>query len=326
MGVIWAGTEIGHFETSGNVGISTVTARRRQDWTRHNVLIPGGDVTSHAAVRLPSARTNFWLSCQLWFRNGPADIQSWLLFLNGSDIGFAFRSSDPNTIAVRKADDSQVFESTSVTLEEILVRLVVHVEDLDSDTDQQHIRIWVNDSLLLDETGDFNAMLGGIDRIQFWSTTPASAIRQTNISEVIIADEPVHGWGVRSVWPTGDGTPFEWSGSYESVNDAVPDEDTLINSDTAGQEAVMGGPDMPTTDLEPKAVFAHAIAQATGSNPSDLELGVKTPNGDRHYGNPQTLTSAFERYTEKFENNPQTSQPWTRAELNDTDMAVRSQD
>ena len=322
MGVIWAGTEMGHFEISGAT-IATDAASRREGWTRHAILIDNHSSDYFARAVLPASLTDFYFSVQVRVDSTSTN-RSFVYFKNGDNTAFSLIRNSNDTLEVRNSGGSVVW-SQAEAMPTDLVRLVIHVTDLDNSPNQK-IQIWINDQEVINETGSFSAE-SSINRIQFMSQRGSpTGDHRTMLSEVIVADEPVHGWGVRSVWPTSDGTPFEWSGSYENVNDAVPDEDTLINSDTAGQEAVMGGPDMPTTDLVPKAVFAHAIAQATGSNPSDLELGVKTPNGDRHYGNPQTLTSAFERYTEKFENNPQTSQPWTRAELNDTDMAVRSQD
>jgi hypothetical protein len=147
------------------------------------------------------------------------------------------------------------------------------------------------------------------------------------VSEYIHADEPTVGFRVAQLTVDGAGTTNEWTGAYTDVNaSGDPDDSTFIESDAADEVQQFTLSDLSATaqgdTIEKLTITARALE--TDEAPNNLQIGVRTNSTDYFSANIGVLTGTFVDYEYELTTNPDTTSPWTPAEINSLELAVKS--
>lgn len=163
-------------------------------------------------------------------------------------------------------------------------------------------------------------------RVDFGGTTSSSS--PTYISEVVIADEDPRGWRVSTLVPNGNGALGEWAGSYVDVDEiGPPDDNDFISSDTAGQVELfaMSNLSAPAQNLTPVAVFVSSRARVGAGGPQNIKPGLRTGGANFYGANITGLSAGFSNTKPQgWQTNPNTSSPWSVADIQNLEVGFQS--
>jgi len=128
-----------------------------------------------------------------------------------------------------------------------------------------------------------------------------------------------------SLNPDGQGNGTAWTGDNTDVDELEESEADFISSDTATQV------EQQTVGATPAAASAYSVDElrvsartrrgATG--PQNLQLSQRHNSVDGFSAN-KSLTTNYEVINNSFTTNPDTSNPWTIAELATAEIGVKS--
>ncbi len=202
-------------------------------------------------------------------------------------------------------------------------------------------------------TFDFNWQMGGAGEFFEWFINGVSVVRfdgdttpfsNTNIdriefmngeltndgatySEVIVTkEEDTRGMRVVTLPPEADGgTNTAWTGDVTDIDETALDDGDLISSNTTGQIEQFGfsGFTMPTDGWDVAAVVVGFRGQDDAAGVQQVRASVRTGGSDFN-GATQAMPATFEGFYEVFEDNPDTGQPWTAAEVDALEYGVES--
>ncbi len=137
-------------------------------------------------------------------------------------------------------------------------------------------------------------------------------------SEGIASTTSTLGQRVASLRPNANGPTFQWSGTFDNVDDGTVDEGTSISSDTANDRYTVEFANMqagiPSDAVIAAVVNSIRAADNASANVTGFEHIVRTGGVD--YSGPQkSLSAATSIDQEIWEINPDTGQRWTKAEI-----------
>jgi len=121
---------------------------------------------------------------------------------------------------------------------------------------------------------------------------------------------------VDAILPTADGThtdltPSSGSDHFEMVNDTTPDDDSTYLSGASGTDTFT----FPSWGFTPTEIFAVGIRHTSKYNDSTMNITpVARVDGTDYSGSAHALASSYLPYLEFWEENPDTSSAWTKAE------------
>lgn len=130
-------------------------------------------------------------------------------------------------------------------------------------------------------------------------------------------------WGeivVRALHPNGVGGSSDWTPSgagdnYEMVNQATPDDDTYVASNTDGDRDLYQFEDPEvSTDSRIHAVQAVVRGRRVDGGGATLRL-LAASGGSEEASDSHALSDMIRYHTSTFVTNPATGQPWTIQEL-----------
>jgi hypothetical protein len=132
---------------------------------------------------------------------------------------------------------------------------------------------------------------------------------------------------VERLAPTGAGATTAWTPSagsnYACVDEAPPNSDTdYVSSATAGQTDTYAFGNLTTASGTVFAVQATAYARKDDAGTRSLALVARPGSTDR-VGATQGVTDAYTSLAELWNANPDTSAPWTIAEVNASEFGQR---
>src|SRR5262249_37892481 len=130
------------------------------------------------------------------------------------------------------------------------------------------------------------------------------------LGDVRIQASIANGAGATTNWTPSAGS------NYQNVDDATPNEDTDYNSDaTAGDIDTYAMGDVTPAAGAVKGVMVSMRARKDDGATRTLQAAIRT-GATNYFGASQNLTSSYAYYTEIWENNPNTSSPFTISDVN----------
>ncbi len=241
--------------------------------------------------------------------------------------------------------DTFSIQLTAGVIQKMIIKFTLHASN-------GEFSIWINDNLTATWLGDTIGDTGAtaIDNLLFQEAGASSSLDQF-YSEIMVADEDITNMRCATLWPNADGNATAWSGGWADVDENTVSEADFITSDTADQVEMMNvTPYLGSTELFVHSVFVSAktarnaisaiqledgagnlqLEDGTGdllledvSGPESAQLGIRH-NVTDSFSVTKPLTSASETINAQFTLNPDTSQPFTVAELDTVQAGIKS--
>lgn len=134
-------------------------------------------------------------------------------------------------------------------------------------------------------------------------------------SQVVIADESLLLWNVKTAWPTANGADVDGTGDYTVVDENALSDTDYLTFTTAGQKRSYQVSSRAAITRYPKAVTAACRAmRLDDTGPQQIRPYVLI-GGTRYYGTTVTLTTGWNVYQYTWRENPATSLAWTIADV-----------
>jgi hypothetical protein len=179
-------------------------------------------------------------------------------------------------------------------------------------------KLYLDRALAINLTGD---LLGGMYS-EITSYDLLGSASNTIFSEVCWrSDDTRKMVGVHAVWPYGDGVNMQWTGAKEDVDEEAVDESDANYTDTVGLVQEYTVPPLPS-GLQPNIIIGAVMLGARmATNTTDEALVIRTGGTDFQSTSYDT-DSAIEDRMYIWEENPDTTDPFTQDELNDSEFNI----
>jgi len=186
--------------------------------------------------------------------------------------------------------------------------------------------VWVDEDLVASFTGDTITGSGAttIDELRCSGARTGSSI--TGWSEIIVSTFPQNLRNMRlaTLFVDGEGNQTQWVGGFGDIDDINRTDADNITSDTADEVEMMNvaayNGDV-TFDVE--TIVMHASVQKGSTGPQNFQFGVRSGTTDGFSAN-KTILETYTVVRHNFDTNPDTSNPWTAAELAAMQAGVKS--
>lgn len=183
------------------------------------------------------------------------------------------------------------------------------------------VQVWVDGVQVINYSGPTAASVLAVDSIEFSRVNSTQS--PWDICDISIHDRstPI---GVNMVWdmlPTAAGASTGLSQSaagsnYDKVNEATPDGDTTyVYGDTEGQYDTYAMADLPAGSWTVHAVQTVMHAKKSDSGTRFFRPVLRS-DGTDYVGTSVAVAESYVAYTEIFEADPATSDPWTDSAVN----------
>ena len=326
MSIIWCGGEKIDFmkNSVGNITVEYNSNYCRSAYARCYILLGGGAVRPVISNDFTPVGSGTWLHWVAHYQSTAAiDTDCFPVGLinstTGDAIGVGFDANDYWSIGKRTSAGTVTwFVSENIkSIDGDNNIYDLHIENYGV---SGAIHFYVNGSLLLTYSGD----------ITVGSTTEFNRIRldQTNgtwgsmYSELIVADENTRLMSLKTLVPNGAGDASQWDGTYANVDEySINDADTVY-TDVVEEDMQFALTGMPAGNFICKGVKIAARA-TDGIGGIGMQMGIKT-NGVVHLGDTITLGGAWDNYEAFFNQNPETENRFTPAEIEALQLAFRS--
>lgn len=325
MAVLFAGSEPEAFYSTTGVGWSVASPGTNYDtdYVRGALSIA---VDGLAAVEFASTD-------EVW-------VQARVRTVSGSGTGtiFVIRDSAGSPLAALRATGSTAFNAVYYTAATVNTAILPSTPFAVTSVHTLTLRAkWVAVNQMLVEFYLDGALVSSATVTNAWiaSKKPArveytgASVSASFISEAVITngDDP-RGWRVSTLVPNGNGASGEWAGSYVDVDEiGAPDDNDFISSDTAGQVELfaMSNLSAPAQNLTPVAVFVSNRARVGAGGPQNIKPGLRTGGANFYGSNLGGLSASFTNAKPQgWHNNPNTSSPWTVADIQNLEVGFQS--
>lgn len=202
------------------------------------------------------------------------------------------------------------------------------------DTTSGFIKIFLDNSLVYDLTGDTIQSTGGttFDKLRFRSACVASGVRsdgRTVYSEVLVSDSNTLGAKVYTLTPE-PGSINDWvSGTESDVDEAGVDDSNYIFTDTDGDQfavdssVTLSGVTSPTQYTA--LIQSYRASYDSGASVTQITPFLNdTTATNINYGTTTALTNGFVNYQEIWSTDPADSSDWTATKINNYEFGVRA--
>jgi len=193
------------------------------------------------------------------------------------------------------------------------------------------MQAWIGERLICDFSGDTLGDSGETTVDQIHMDAPAGSNNLTThqvwMSEFMAATHPIHNARLALLVPTSDsGTNNAWSGGEADVDEGGDANDgDLCDSDTADQIQGFGFGDIHAdfVDMFPAELRVSNRMTKGASGPAQWQGHVRLSSSD-FFGATKALTTSLRPEHHPFVVNPDTSNPWTHAEINGAEYGFKS--
>jgi hypothetical protein len=131
----------------------------------------------------------------------------------------------------------------------------------------------------------------------------------SQISQIIIADEPTIGMRLFTVPIAGVGASTDWTGSYTNIDEIVYSDADFINSATADQVSTFAVTNPTLTGYQVRAVAVTARAKRGASGPANLQLALRSA-GTNYFSGSKALDVGYTANAHIWETDPATASAW----------------
>ena len=308
-----------------NANWSTAAGRYDSDACRGAFFVDG---TENFYLDLGTSELDVWVHANIVFDNagGGAD-DPFCVFHDigeGQDI-VSFSGLNGNfTIAYWNGSGTTEFD-TSVTIPNDTINTYDMRVFIDGSVGAFQL---YQDGLLLGEvTGDTDFDSLTTERVQF---KPIDTNIDTFFSEIIIDDADTIGQRLITLGVDGNGANTDWNGDFNDVDEVGPvDDGTTIDNDTDGEYETFTATDVASAftagfDVNALIIASTAASDATGVSNMSHALRINSNNfeGSNLSGLTSSLVPGFQTI---FDENPDTTNPWTIDNLDDVEIGVLSE-
>lgn len=138
------------------------------------------------------------------------------------------------------------------------------------------------------------------------------------------ANESPYAMKVKTHVLTGAGTTSDWTGAYTDVDEADPSTTDIISSGTANQVSTFTTDDLPAIGADViRAVQVSAMARRGATGPQNIQMVLRASATDQT-GTTTLLTTGYQTYRHIFEQNSVTGVEFTKAEIDASEVGVKS--
>lgn len=305
---------------SGNAEVNTGTAYRRSAFSRCALKTSAGTDSTIARGELSQPSSRFWFTARVYYNDHTSTTPT-LTFYDGTQARLGITQHSISQFGLSQyttAWTSLAVSSAIGAYTQKVGKIDVYIDYAAAGT----VRVFWDGSEILTHTGDL--LSGGS------TSLTAFTLRGINYShcywsEVIVATTDTRALALVTHAPTAAGSSSQWTGTYANVDEAALSDADLISTTTPEQVASFQVSDLPATNIGVQAVVVKARAQrdSGGTGPTNLQLGVGS-GGTLGFSPDIATPAGFTTVSAIFETNPVTGAPFTVAEANAMEIAVKS--
>ena len=333
MAILFAANAEGPDGLQGSIEYNTETGMRRPDTARQSYHIGGGSPPITATVA-PQTRfvgkryirqlSNSGISGQQWFNEFRDGATARIRCHPDTSAGFAVR-----VVSVDGASETVLFVTSSF-LPTPTGNGAMGGFDIEIDinyTEEGWVRAYVNETLVGEFIGD--PRVGGsttLDTMAMRGLRSAASWGEHRTSNIMIADDSLVGVNLCTTIASGAGFENEWDGSHTAINNTGAPNANVISSDTSGESYFFAMTDIPSALglIEVRELIARVQAQKGSSGPDALAQRIRH-DGTNYAGTTHSLDTGLDWYEDRWALNPDTSEPWTKADLDALQLGCLSE-
>lgn len=304
----------------GNAEVITTSTYRRAAFSRCALRTTAGSTNTVARGELSAPSSRFWFTARVYFGDSSSTTPT-LVFYDGAQVRLGIAQPSISTFGLSQYTTAWNSLATSAGMgayTDKVGKIDVYLDYAAAGT----VRVFWDGTEILTYTGDL--LSGGS------TSLTAFALRGINYShcywsEVIAATTDTRALALVTHAPTAAGSTSQWTGSYASIDESTLTDSDLISTATPEQVSSFAVSDLPATNIGVQAVVVKARAQrdSGGTGPTNLQLGVSS-GGTLGFSPDIATPAGFTTVSAIFETNPVTGAPFTVAEVNAMEIAVKS--
>jgi len=291
---------------------------------------------------LASSPTTTTLRAAMWFKTSDVPSAEPILRIYGSDSGddysLGLYVGTDNVIYFSVFDDSIFLSSDNSTGYVVPTDEWIHLEfEVTSDDASGVLKVWINDNLELDFSGDTNSDPGGPSNMQFLKRVGMQGKSFTTgftyWDDIVIWDDTGTGLTgklgphrIDAALPDGDGASSDFvpqggGSNYVEVDEQDLDKDTTyVESGTSGDRDLYTFPNFSTTGwstIKGVQLRVHAKNPDTGT----ISFSPVAKSGTSEtVGESITAQQAYALHGEFFGTDPDTGAAWTQSGINSAEF------
>jgi len=324
MSIIWCGGEELDFIKNSVNAPAFASSYSRTSYARGAIQLYAHN-TPYLSNIFTSVNSNTWLHWYMQHQSGTViDTNCFPVGLynsvTGDAIGVNFNASDYWCISKRTAAGTitNFVEDTVAAISlNTLTSYDLHIETYGS---SGAIHFYRNGNLMLTYTGDIT--VGSTTDFNQVQLRRINSTWGTYISEIIVADEDTRLMSLKTLAPNAAGDTNNWEGTYANIDELAYSDADTIYTDTVEEDAIFNLTGMPAGDFICKAV--KIVFRGTdGVGGIGVQAGIKT-NSALHLGSTITLGGVWDQYEQLYNQNPETLNRFTPAEIEALQIAFRS--
>jgi hypothetical protein len=180
-------------------------------------------------------------------------------------------------------------------------------------------KLYVGGTLRLSVTG--GTFDDDIRKVRFYGR---DLVSDSNISQVVVADEPTIGFRVATYYPNGAGSDSAWTGTYTNIDEVTNSDADFINSATNGQVSTFAVTGPALTGYTVRAVSVSTRAKKGASGPANLRHAIRSAGTNYFSGSDIALDVGYTAVQTIWETDPATSAAWVNAAATSLQAGVKA--
>ncbi len=320
MTIYHIGTEDIHFVQGAGAVISTDSTSFRSAWSRCSLVASSGTFWRAPLQHISVSTAEFWFTCRLIQNASAISFSDWLRFLDGDTWRLAVYGRQGQIPRLLRHNDDDTTTTLAIGSLPMFTLNVVGLVNIYVNLGTDTFRLYLDRELALNYTGDLTNS-GEYSAITGFDLYGAGFLAAARYSEVCWrSDDTRKIIGVRAIWPYGDGTNMDWTGTIADVDEIAVDETDANYTDTVGLVQEYTIPPLPL--LTGNVIIGGVMVGARmATNPTDEALVVRTGGAD-YLSSSQDTGGAIEDRMNIWETNPDTSVAFTQDEVDDPDFNI----
>jgi hypothetical protein len=323
MTILWCGGE--ELDFKGVVKVSTSAFYFDSNYARCAINLGQAGSGSIYTQFTSDTIHNFWFHARfIFYPSYPID--------EARIVAFGIFNSQQVKLNISRSNEGSVFRiylgNTLVAATEqavinpnVIYRLDIQIQNYDQE-DTGTVNVYIDNTLVLTYTGTlYSELIPKLDHMYLLGGTLGSGLR---MSEIIIADSDPRNLRLKTLPLNADGDTNQWLlGTYADIDEVSKTVHEYIKTETAGQLFTANISNLPSGLWK-----IHAIRVAAATSPAynglGLKVGIKT-NDVVHLGD-LTQATWYDTLDELYTVNPETSQDFTKEEVNALQIAIESEE
>ncbi len=327
MSILWAGGEDIDFPNGGSLTTVTTAGQFRAGYARLGLTPPTGNVLCKSVPFVGGAVSSAWLSAQINYTPDRFSAVFRVMIGFGQSgtsncVMLGTDSSNPLKMALNTFNGTtttQIASESGTQWQTGLQKIAIQVFSGGS----PGINVYNNGSLVFTYSG---LALSTFDSVFIMFGTSGPLTGTFAISEIIVANEDTRSLNLCTIFPNGNGTTDNWTGTYTTVNETTISDASPNYVNATAQDQQYTGNSLPAGAWSIKALkMAARLAVSAGPvTAAKVDLGYNLSSTIGFGGSPLILTNSYTTYEQLDSVNPVTSAAWTQTQVNALQFDLRS--